>query len=37
MNSYRKPQVRVIRLTSMLLRGGNAGSVQDFANRFGWV
>ena len=34
MNSYSKPRVRVIGLTSILLRGGNAGSLEDFAIRF---
>lgn len=34
MNSYSKPLVRVIGVTSSLLRGGNMGSLYDFAFRF---
>ena len=34
MNSYSKPRVRVIGVTSILLRGGNMGSEYDFAFRF---
>ena len=32
--NYSKPRVRVIGLTSTLLRGGNMGSLYDFAYRF---
>jgi hypothetical protein len=34
MTSYSKPRIRVVGLTSVLLRGGHLGAMVDFVNRF---